>query len=498
MRPEVPLCAAALAVSAVALPFAASAGDVIGVLAVEEPPGPPPELVEATAQLRAVLAGRIEGVMDAQALRARMIGEAPRASLSELDRALAGAVATFQAGDYEGALRTFKAVVEDVEKLPDGPDVFAQWTRVMLRLARAEQTLGRRGDFNATIERLVRAAPQVKVDATQYPPTFAAEVDAVRARLAALPKRKLTVTATQPGTKVFVDGREVGTVPIVLSLVPGRHRVSGRLGALRVPGVSADTSEADQIVSLDLDLAQALRPDAGPGLALALAGRANRVAIAAAWLGLDRAVTASFVKDVDVTYLQGTLLDVRRGIIHREARLRLVSGAPPPGGLAALAAFLMTGEQSALVAALPAAGSPQPKAAPPDERAPRPSPDLAAAPPAPRTGADVDFGTSRGTARFMRWSPVAAAGLAVALGAFAGFEGLQASRNYSKANDLVTNGALRLDVTPGIYNGYISDGNSARRMAIGTGIGAGVALVATGALGWWSHSRTGEIGPFRF
>jgi hypothetical protein len=496
MRWDLSPFVAVLAASVIALPLAATAGEVIGVLAIEEPPGPSPQLVEATAQLRAVLAGRTRGVLDATALRERMIGEAPRASLSEIDLALAGAVATFQAGDYEGALRTFKAVVDDVEKLPDGPDVFAQWTRAMLRLARAEQTLGRRAELAATLERLVRAAPHVKVDATQYPTSFASEVDAVRARLTALPKRKLTVTATQPGVKVFVDGREAGTAPVTLSLVPGRHRVSGRHGALRVPGVVADTSQADQIIALDLDLAQALRPEAGPGLALARTGRAHRIAIAGAWLGLDRAVTTSLVRELDVAYLQGTLFDVRRGIVHREARLRLTSGSPPAGGLAALAAFLMTGEPSTLVAAVPSGGA-QAAAKPEGEGGAKPSADLAVRPPA-RAELDVDVGASKRGSRILRWSPVVAAGLAVGLGAVAGYEALQASRSYSRASDLVSSGSLRLDASPHDYNAYVSDGNSQRQVAVASGIGAGVALLTSGALGWLSYSRTGEIGPFRF
>jgi len=48
------------------------------------------------------------------------------------------------------------------------------------------------------------------------------------------------------------------------------------------------------------------------------------------------------------------------------------------------------------------------------------------------------------------------------------------------------------------FNARAEEGNRARSVAIGTGIGAGVALVTTGVLGYLSYRQTGEVGPFRF
>ena len=127
-------------------PLAVAAADSVGVVAVAEPPGPSPELAELTHQLRGVVAERTQGVLEASELRERMTGQTSSATLAELDRAYAGALATYQNGDFEGAVRTLRAVVEDIDRLPSGPEAFSQWTRAMLRLARSEQTLGRGGE----------------------------------------------------------------------------------------------------------------------------------------------------------------------------------------------------------------------------------------------------------------------------------------------------------------------------------------------------------------
>src|SRR6266542_3037389 len=248
------------AVAWLAMPILANAQpqEFMGVAAVAEAPGPSPELVEMTIQLRSVVSERTTGVLEAAQLRERMAGRPSNASLAELDRAYSGALATYQNGDYEGAIRTLRAVIEDLEKLPDGPETFSQWTRAMLRLARAQGTVGQKGEARATLERLVRAAPAVKVDPTQYPPSFERQVD--------------------------------------------------------------------ESVALDFNLAESLRPALGPGFALPEADRARRLVTAAAALGLDKLLATSFAQDGDVTFLVGTLYDVRRGMIQREGRVRLAAG----------------------------------------------------------------------------------------------------------------------------------------------------------------------------
>jgi hypothetical protein len=478
-------------------PLSSRAAESVGVVAVAEPPGPTPELAELTHQLRGVVAERTPGVLEASELRERMTGQTSSATLAELDRAYAGALATYQNGDFDGAVRTLRAVIQDLDKLPAGPEMFSQWTRAMLRLARAEQTLGRGGEAKEILERLVRANPTVKVDPNQYPPSFVRQVDEVRGQISLLKKHRLAVNSTAKGAKVFVEGREIGVAPLVTELPPGRYRVSAAVGTLRVPGIPVDLTEEGQSVVLNFALAESLRPGVGPGLALAEADRAKNLVAAGAWLGVDRLLATRLVAESGVEYLAAGMYDVRRGILQREGRVRLANKLAPPGGLSALAAFLITGQQSQLVAAT---------AVPPGQQVPLPPPpkaSLEVKPPKPTSAAaDVDLrrpAGAPGQSKALGWSAVGAGGLAVVLGAFATYEGLQAKSKYGDAKNLLqSDGAVQQNASVARYSQLVSDGNSAKTKAyVGAGGAVGCAVVA-GVLGYMSYKQTGEIGPFRF
>src|SRR5512138_130706 len=202
-----------LAAVAAAIPLLVSAQgaqEALGVVAVADPPGPSADLADLTRALRTAVAEKMRGVLAPDELRARMAGQANAASLTELDRAYAGAVAAYQSGDYEGSARTLRAVIDDLERLPESEDGFSQWTRAHLRLARAEGSLGRKGEAREVMEHLIRANPSVKADPELYPPSFAKQLDEVRAAIKAAPKRKLAVTAGGRPARVFVEGRDVG------------------------------------------------------------------------------------------------------------------------------------------------------------------------------------------------------------------------------------------------------------------------------------------------
>src|SRR5512146_1362912 len=120
-----------LAVSfALALALPAVAAESLAVLAVEDPPaGPDADLAELAHQLRAACRDRIGGVEDVPAMRARLLGQTSNATLSELDRAYGGALAVYQNGEFESALRTLHAIVQDIEALPEGREPYQQWIR---------------------------------------------------------------------------------------------------------------------------------------------------------------------------------------------------------------------------------------------------------------------------------------------------------------------------------------------------------------------------------
>ncbi len=495
---------ASLAALALALlPALAGGAETLGVIAVENPPGPSSELAELTAQLRGVLAQSTPGVLEAGDLRQRMMGQPSTASLTELERASSGAIAAYQAGDYEGAITTLRAVLDDVEKLPDGPDTFKMWSKTMLRLARYEQTVGRRTEAQALLERLVRADPAVKVDTTQYPPSFAKQVDEVRASVEKQKTRKLTVTSAQKGARVYVDGRDVGPAPVVVSVPPGKYRVSGVVQDVRAPSMKVDLAEEDQTVSLDFSLAEMLRPGSGPGLALGPQDRTRRIVMASASLGLDRVVATSFVQDGDVTYLQGTMIDVRRGSVQREGTLRLAGKMAPAGGLTALGQFLMTGQPSQLVRPAPPTPPPAvaaaPAAAPAAAAKPeKPKPDLSVTPPPEPSPIKAEAPAKGKASPILKWSPVATLAIAIGAGAYAYSQNTTAQNNYNAAKEMLVGGTLRPGSSVTTYNDYVSKGDSASTNATIGYATAGVALVATGVLSYFSYRQSGEIGPFRF
>jgi PEGA domain len=347
----------------------------LGVAAVASPPGPGPELVELTAQLRAVVADRERGVIAPAEIRERMTGPPQNSSLAELERAFEGGLARYQNGDYDGAVRTLTGVADDLERLPDSSATFALWEKAMLPLARSHALLGQQSDEQRVLERLVTVSPDVKVDRTLFPPTFARRVEDVKAKLKGVPRRKLTVVATARA-KVFVNGRDLGFTPVNTSLPAGRHRISAVSGSTRVPATYADLTLQDQDVTFDISLIECFKPAQGPGFALPDADRARRLVAAAAWLRLDRLLVTSVAQEGGATYFVGTLYDVRRGMLQREGRVRLgAQRTVDLNNLRALASFVLTGEppppsvekveQRVTPPAPPAAKPPAPQPTPP-------------------------------------------------------------------------------------------------------------------------------------
>ncbi len=330
--------------AAIAIPRLGVGEEAVGVLAVAPPPGPSPGLVEVTIQLRHALAERLPGVLLGQRLRERMKPDGAWLSPADVDRTLASAVRARVEGDYEGAARTLRALVADLDARPQDEKTLQRWTEAMTRLAKIESDLGHGDAARAVLEDLVRAVPDVKVDRAQYPPSFDRQVTEARARVHAAPARTLTVTASGPGARVYVGGRDAGVAPVAVKLPAGRHRVRGVLGPHRVSLPPVDLANGDASVFLDFAVPEALRPDGGPGLALLERDRARRLASAAAFLGLDRVIAATLASARGGEFVVASLHDTRSGKLEREARVRLSGNAVPLGGISALAEFLATGK----------------------------------------------------------------------------------------------------------------------------------------------------------
>ncbi len=527
----------------VALP--AAAAETLGVLAVGEPPvGPDGDLAEVAHQLRAACRDRVGGVEDVPAMRARLLGQASNSTLSELDRAYGGALAVYQNGEFESAVRTLRAIVEDLESLPETDDSYAQWTRAQLRLAHAALTLGLERDADSAFLALARTDLGIQASADQYSPTYRRRFEQVRARVRALATRGLTVTAEGPPSTVFVNGRRMGTTPLSIRLPAGRYRIGGAAGALRVPSFWIDLDSEDRSVVLDLALAAALRVNAGPGLALDAARRGDGIVRAGAWLGADRVIAVSRVTEGEAQFLLGSIYDVRRGALSREGSVRMVAGSVPSVNLGALASFLLTGQSSRDVKDRTAAARVAPAAV--QQRRKDPSPlraapaarDSRAGEAASRAGAiasgpeqsaaasstsaqPASLATAAarppgvGDARYeapaaspgrgggsgnawMRHGAFATGALAVGFTALSVQQALAAKSAYDEARSMkATPNTLQGD--PARYWALLDRGDAASRNAYLSAGAAAAFAAAAGVLGWMSRDRSPEPGlAFRF
>ncbi|HEY6015627.1 MAG TPA: PEGA domain-containing protein, partial [Gaiellaceae bacterium] len=366
----------------------AGAFDRLGVIAVADPPaGPDADLAELAHQIRAACRDRIGGVDDVPTMRARLLGQMSNATLSELDRAYGGALAVFQNGEFESALRTLHAIVEDLESLPETDDSYSQWVRAQMRLAHAALTIARESEADVALYAVAKTDISITPDPEQFSPSYRRRYEGIKAKVRALPVRRLTVTSEGSSGTVFVNGRPMGTTPLILRLPAGTYRIGGQAGDLRVPSFAVDVRAEDRSVVLDFGLAESLRVNAGPGLALPQARRGDGIVRAGAWLVVDKLIAVSRAYEGEAAFLLGSMYDVRRGALLREGSVRMVAGSVPAANLGALAAFLLTGQSSRDVkdrtdpsrAGVPVAAAPAPAAASRPSAPPAPAP--AAAPP---------------------------------------------------------------------------------------------------------------------
>lgn len=240
-----------------------------------------------------------------------------------------------------------------------------------------------------------------------------------------------------------------------------------------------DLSGEDLVIQLDLALAEVLRPDAGPGLAIP-GGQRPRLLAAAAWLGLDVLVAVHVGAEDGRPFLAAALHDVHRGTTEREARVWLEDGTLTPALAQALAAHLLTGEESPLVQGGPILEPPF-RLGSAEPRDP-----LAASP------------STQGS-RAVGWTAIGSGVAAAVLAGIAVSQINGANKAFGDARSMLdeTGQNVKAPYTVAQYNAAIRRGDRVPSLAIGTGVGAGAGL-ATVVMGWVSYWSTGEIGPLRF
>jgi len=527
-----------------------AAAERFAIIAVGDPPsGPDGDLAELAYQLRAACRDRVPNVEDPSSMRARLLGQTSNATESELDRAYGGALAVFQNGEFESSLRTLRAVVEDLESLPETDESYFQWKRALLRLAHSALAANDMKEAENAFGKLARVEPGLMPDPDQFSPGFRKRFEEAKARVRALPRRRLTITAVGVQGSVFMNGKPMGTTPITVTLPTGTYRIGGAAGSLRVPSFRVGLDQEDRTIVLDFALAASLRMNAGPGLALAQADRGNGVIRAGAWLGVDKLIVVSRSEEGQAQFLVGSIYDVLRGALLREGSVRMIAGGVPSVNLAALSAFLLTGQSSREVkdlshdtpkrglppvastapepiappvasSATPTPGGAQPSAAvtvQPSPSAPAPAavaatgapkkpapasaprlearPALESAPPIRLGDAEKEARATSPGKRWMGPTAIGAGVLAVGLAGFAIHQNAAANKAYADAADQLQEDGTFKDVqAQARWSSLRSEGQRERRNAA-ISAGAAVAFTATAAiLGWnaW-HARPGQV-----
>jgi hypothetical protein len=319
--------------------------DRLVVVGVAEPfGGPGPTLTQLTRELRNACAERTQGVLDAAEVHDRMLGPTTKATLPQLDRAYSAAVNMVRNGEEEVALRTLTGIADDLERLPETTEGFNLWVRTMLRLAFLEDARAHKKEAKLLLESVLAVQPTADDEKAGYPAPFVQSLERARTEVNGKRHVQLTVQSSRKAI-VAVNGRPFGESPITIPLPPGRYRITGIAGKLRAPIVAVELANEPETVNLDFGLADAFRPDGGPGLALGRSDRALGIIRAGGWLGADKILAATSVREGGGDFLVATIYDVHRGAVTREGRVRVGAGGVLPGSMAMLVKFLFTGER---------------------------------------------------------------------------------------------------------------------------------------------------------
>jgi hypothetical protein len=151
----------------------------------------------------------------------------PRASpgLEELERRVRAAQALFYEGHTERAHALVETVVAELEHSPPEERVWPLTMQTLMLKALIAGAHGHAREMEESLHRIARVDPDTRLDATQYPPSAVAALDARRNGLAR--RRQGVVVRTETGqvASVFVEGRAMGVTPLQLKLAEGTYRV---------------------------------------------------------------------------------------------------------------------------------------------------------------------------------------------------------------------------------------------------------------------------------
>lgn len=341
------LLAPTVGAAAAEAPPVVAAASMAVVIPVGDPPNVSPETLAVSRQLEAELRALGQQLL-AEGVKVRLLAGEEAPAFSALDSAYRAARLKGSEGRYAEAAKEIGAIAEELEKTFGYEGVFPRWSRAMLHLARYEQLGGHPGEARSAIERVLRADLQATPDPDLFPPNFVKLFEEVLVEQRKQPRVSLEVTTGLPSALIFLEGREVGAGSTSVRLAPGKYRVRLVIGGIHLP-VKLLSVTRDERLAIDSSIASALRLQPTTALAAPAAERFKLLGAVGQALAVDRLFSVAIEGNGPEKSVLVVVHDTRSGCPLDEARLRVASSGPPPGGLAAVAALLARGVPSPLV-----------------------------------------------------------------------------------------------------------------------------------------------------
>lgn len=240
------------------------------------------------------------------------------------ERIIERGVAAMEDGRMPAAARRLERAVTILERNGDAVADLRVLADAYLQLGIARFRDGLEDEADEALRKAVHFAPERTLDASRFPPIFVKVYERARYDVLSRPRAKVEVRAA-PGARVLLDGRSMGTAPVLLEeVLPGPHwiRVERPGEAVQAKTLSIRSGKTT-VVTLDGAPAAGREPSRGAGVLAAVADNELAPEHLEVLRRAGRKARADFVLvgaifGTDTAYqIRTGLLDVKTGQIGR-------------------------------------------------------------------------------------------------------------------------------------------------------------------------------------
>ena len=219
---------------------------------------------------RGLLVAALSSLVIAVANPPLAVAQAP---VEQLRILYARAATAVRAGDYEGAIGLLDRMIGqfDAVSAASSEPMLLLLRRGLMSRAEALWEVGRRGEVDDDLDRVIELAPSYEVDPESVSADFASRFRRRRERQVGF----LRIGRFPPDLQVLLDGRLLGDVPDILPVLAGDHVVEGRRAgyASRREEVSVRNNRTEGVgLSLERSSATLRLATDPPGAVLSLNG----------------------------------------------------------------------------------------------------------------------------------------------------------------------------------------------------------------------------------